>query len=76
MTFRFTPLCALVALFVSIAGAAWADSLSGAWTMTKYEGPATHGTASGLLVFLVINLIISLSGRVMLLGIAKLIGTA
>jgi hypothetical protein len=53
MTFRFTCHRALlVALFVSMAGAAAAaDRLSGAWTMTKYEGPATHGTASGLLVF-------------------------
>ena len=28
-----------------------ADSLSGAWTMVKYEGPATHGSATGLLLF-------------------------
>ena len=42
----------LVVLLVSMAGvAARADSLSGAWTMTKYEGPATHGSATGLLLF-------------------------
>jgi len=42
----------LVVLLLAMAGAAArADSLSGAWTMTKYEGPATHGSASGLLLF-------------------------
>jgi hypothetical protein len=35
----------------AFATAARADELSGAWTMTGYEGPATHGSASGLLLF-------------------------
>jgi len=30
---------------------AGAESLAGAWTMVKYEGPATHGEATGLLLF-------------------------
>lgn len=53
MAFRLTRHCVLlVVLLVSMAGvAARADSLSGVWTMTKYEGPATHGSASGLLLF-------------------------
>jgi hypothetical protein len=53
MAFRLTRHgVLLVVLLVSVAGLpARADSLSGAWTMTKYEGPATHGTASGLLIF-------------------------
>jgi hypothetical protein len=53
MAFRLTRHCVLlVVLLVSMAGAAArADSLSGAWTMTQYEGPATHGSASGLLLF-------------------------
>jgi hypothetical protein len=53
MAFRLTRHSALlVVLLLSMAGpAARADSLSGAWTMTKYEGPATHGSASGLLLF-------------------------
>jgi hypothetical protein len=53
MAFRLTRHSVLlVVLLLSMAGpAARADSLSGAWTMTKYEGPATHGSASGLLLF-------------------------
>ena len=53
MAFRLTRHSVLlVVLLVSMAGAtARADSLAGAWTMTKYEGPATHGSATGLLLF-------------------------
>ena len=53
MAFRLTRHgVLLVVLLVSMAGLpARADSLSGAWTMTKYEGPATHGSASGVLLF-------------------------
>jgi len=53
MAFRLTRhRVLLVVLLVSMARLpARADSLAGAWTMTKYEGPATHGTASGLLIF-------------------------
>lgn len=53
MAFRLTRHCVLlVLLLVSMAGVvARTDSLSGAWRMTKYEGPATHGSASGLLLF-------------------------
>ena len=52
MAFRLTRHCVLLVVLVSIAGvAARADSLSGAWRMTAYEGPATHGSASGLLLF-------------------------
>ena len=53
MAFRLTRhTTLLVVLLFSTAGLpARADSLSGSWTMTKYEGPATHGTATGLLLF-------------------------
>jgi hypothetical protein len=53
MPFRLTRHTMLiVALFFSLSGLpARADSLSGSWTMTKYEGPATHGAATGLLLF-------------------------
>ena len=53
MAFRLTRhIGVLVVLLVWMTGgAARADSLSGAWTMTKYEGPATHGSAIGLLLF-------------------------
>ena len=39
----------LIAVVLTIR--AGADSLSGAWMMVKYEGPATHGAATGLLLF-------------------------
>jgi hypothetical protein len=53
MAFRLTRHCALlvVLLLLMAALAARADSLPGAWTMMKYVGPATHGSASGLLLF-------------------------
>lgn len=53
MRVRLLPLvCVIVILFGStFARVASADNLSGAWTMVKYEGPATHGTASGQILF-------------------------
>ena len=53
MAFRLTRhTLLLVVLLLSMARLpARADSLSGSWTMTKYEGPATHGSATGLLLF-------------------------
>ena len=53
MAFRLTRhTVLLVALLFSLAGLpARADSLSGSWTMTKYEGPASHGSATGQLLF-------------------------
>jgi hypothetical protein len=42
----------VVALLISMLSiGASADTLSGVWTMVKYEGPATHGAATGLLLF-------------------------
>jgi hypothetical protein len=48
MMFRLTRYCVvLVLLLVSPSSVgARADSLSGVWTMTKYEGPASHGDAT------------------------------
>src|SRR6185436_6328378 len=53
MAFRLTRhTTLLVVLLFSLAGLpARADSLSGSWTMTKYEGPASHGSATGQLLF-------------------------
>jgi hypothetical protein len=52
-THRLIRVCPLVpALIVAaLATEARADTLAGAWTMVKYEGPATHGSATGLLLF-------------------------
>jgi hypothetical protein len=48
MMFRLTrQLVVLVVLFVPIAVVAErTDSISGVWTMMKYEGPASHGTTT------------------------------
>lgn len=53
MVIRLTRTCVWLAVsFALMAGVATrADNLSGAWMMTKYEGPASHGTATGLLLF-------------------------
>ena len=53
MSFKMTRYAVLiVVVLVAMAGvAARAESLAGAWTMVKYEGPASHGTATGLLMF-------------------------
>jgi len=50
---RLRRTCVILALMiVSMAGmVSAADNLSGAWTMIKYEGPASHGAATGLLLF-------------------------
>jgi hypothetical protein len=42
---------ALLLSTLGLGGGAPADNISGAWRMVKYEGPATHGTATGLLLF-------------------------
>jgi hypothetical protein len=43
----------LIALLIAGASSAplRADALSGSWQLESYTGPASHGTASGLLVF-------------------------
>lgn len=43
----------LIALLVAGASSApfGADALAGSWQLESYTGPASHGTASGLLVF-------------------------
>lgn len=53
MSFKMTRYAVLiVVVLVAMAGvAARAESLAGAWTMVKYEGPASHGTSTGLLMF-------------------------
>lgn len=49
-TTRFSVL--MVVLLVSLLTVGTrADSLSGSWTMVEYEGPASHGSATGLLLF-------------------------
>ena len=42
---RYGVVLAVLLVSMPIVGAR-ADSLSGVWTMTKYEGPASHGNAT------------------------------
>jgi hypothetical protein len=44
-------LLALLALFALTTPPAAADALEGSWTLTGYEGSATFGRSTGLLVF-------------------------
>ena len=41
----------VASIVAALTVGARADTLAGAWTMVKYEGPATHGAATGLLLF-------------------------
>ena len=41
----------LMIIVVAFSFKARADALSGAWTMVKYEGQASHGSATGQLLF-------------------------
>jgi hypothetical protein len=51
-TCRRIRVCLLIpALIVAALATARGDTLAGAWTMVKYEGSATHGSATGLLLF-------------------------
>jgi hypothetical protein len=49
-TIRLLSVVALVVLTAPATGAS-ADSLSGAWMIVNYQGPAVQGTTTGLLLF-------------------------
>src|SRR5438093_12309280 len=53
MIIRFvhTRVLAALALVAALTVGAGAESLSGAWTMVKYQGAAAHGAATGQLLF-------------------------
>src|SRR4051812_35259257 len=48
---RYIFLAVLAAATAQFTHAQAAPPLAGAWTMVDYRGPATHGSASGLLLF-------------------------
>jgi hypothetical protein len=53
MMIRFVSTRVLIALAIvaALTAGVGADSLSGAWTMVKYEGAAAHGAATGQILF-------------------------